>query len=104
MSVERLRGIAERAVAADPDLVLLTGDYLTMESQGTPGCLAEALAPLRALEGRVYACLGNHDHEAPEMVARELAEAGVRLLVDGGRRRADRDRSGSDRRHGLSLA
>jgi predicted MPP superfamily phosphohydrolase len=53
MSVERLRGIAERAVAADPDLVLLTGDYLTMESQGTPGCLAAALAPLSALEGRV---------------------------------------------------
>ena len=82
MSVARLRGVAERAVAADPDLILLTGDYLTMESQGTPSCLAEALAPLRALEGRVFACMGNHDHEAPAMVARELAEAGVRLLVD----------------------
>lgn len=82
MSVERLRGICERAVALDPDLVLLTGDYLTMESKGTPGCLAEALAPLRALEGRTYACLGNHDLEAPRMVARELAEVGVRLLVD----------------------
>lgn len=82
MSVARLRAVAERAVAADPDLVLLTGDYLTMESKGTPGCLAEALAPLKALEGRVYACRGNHDHEAPDMVARELAEAGVRLLID----------------------
>jgi predicted MPP superfamily phosphohydrolase len=82
MSVARLRGVAERAVAADPDLVLLTGDYLTMESQGTPGCLAEALAPLRALEGRVFACRGNHDLEAPEMVAAELAEVGARLLID----------------------
>jgi predicted MPP superfamily phosphohydrolase len=82
MSVERLRGIAERAVAADPDLVLLTGDYLTMESQGTPGCLAAALAPLSALEGRVFACRGNHDLEAPAMVACELARVGVRLLVD----------------------
>jgi predicted MPP superfamily phosphohydrolase len=82
MSVERLRGIAERAVAADPDLVLLTGDYLTMESQATPGCLAAALAPLSALEGRVFACRGNHDLEAPAMVARELARVGVRLLVD----------------------
>jgi predicted MPP superfamily phosphohydrolase len=82
MSVERLRGVAERAVAAEPDLVLLTGDYLTMESQGSPGCLAEALAPLSALEGRVFACRGNHDLEAPQMVARELAEVGVRLLVD----------------------
>ena len=82
MSVARLRAVAQRAVAADPDLVLLTGDYLTMESQGTPGCLAEALEPLRALEGRVFACRGNHDLEAPQMVASELAQVGVRLLVD----------------------
>ena len=82
MSVERLRRVAERAVAAEPDLVLLTGDYLTMESQGTPGCLAEALAPLSALEGRVFACRGNHDLEAPMMVARELERVGARLLVD----------------------
>jgi len=82
MSVNRLRRIAERAVAAEPDLILLTGDYLTMESQGTPGCLAEALAPLQALEGRVFACRGNHDLEAPAMVASELARVGVRLLID----------------------
>jgi uncharacterized protein len=82
MSVARLRGVAERAVAADPDLILLTGDYLTMESQATPGCLAEALAPLQAFEGRVFACRGNHDLEAPAMVAEELARVGVRLLVD----------------------
>jgi len=84
MSVERLQGIARRAVEDDPDLVLLTGDYLTMESKGSPGCLAEALAPLRGLgrQGRVYACMGNHDLEAPGMVARELAACGVRLLVD----------------------
>ena len=82
MSVQRLRGVAERAVAAAPDLILLTGDYLTMESQGTPGCLAEALAPLQAFEGRVFACRGNHDLEAPAMVAQELAQVGVQLLVD----------------------
>jgi len=84
MSVSRLQAIARRAVEDDPDLVLLTGDYLTMESKGSPGCLAEALAPLRGLgeQGRVYACFGNHDLEAPHMVARELAACGIRLLVD----------------------
>ncbi|MCZ7680566.1 MAG: hypothetical protein M5U28_18095 [Sandaracinaceae bacterium] len=51
MSVRRLRRICERAVARDPDLVLLTGDFLTMESQADPSLLEEALAPLRALEG-----------------------------------------------------
>jgi predicted MPP superfamily phosphohydrolase len=79
-----LRALCARVVAADPDLVLLTGDYYTMEGAGTPDALGRALAPLRALEGRTFACLGNHDHEAPEAVARGLAEAGVELLVDRG--------------------
>ncbi len=82
MTVARLRGIAQRAVEANPDLVLLTGDYLTMESKQVPGCLAEALAPLRAVEGKVFACRGNHDHESPAMIARELSAVGVRLLID----------------------
>jgi predicted MPP superfamily phosphohydrolase len=82
MSVERLRRICERAVVRQPDLVFLTGDFLTMESQGDPLLLGRALEPLRALPGRVFACRGNHDHEAPETVARALEHAGVRLLVD----------------------
>ncbi len=82
MSVERLRRIAERAVARQPDLVVLTGDFLTMESQHDPALLERALEPLRALEGRVFACHGNHDHEAPETVAQALRAVGARLLVD----------------------
>ena len=82
MSVARLRGFCERAVAAEPDLVLLTGDFLTMESQETHAHLEDALAPLRALPGRVFACRGNHDHEAPQLVARALASVGAKLLVD----------------------
>lgn len=82
MSVARLRGIAERAVARKPDLVLLTGDFLTMESQSNPELLASALAPLAALPGRCFACFGNHDHEAPEIVRSALARAGVTLLMD----------------------
>ncbi len=82
MSVERLRRICERAVAAEPDLVLLTGDYLTMETQASSDPLAHALAPLEALRGRTFACLGNHDLEAPRTVLEGLERAGVRLLVD----------------------
>jgi predicted MPP superfamily phosphohydrolase len=82
MSERRLRSVVERVVAADPDLVLLTGDFLTMESHHDEGALARALAPLRALEGRAFACRGNHDLEAPRTVARALASAGVTLLVD----------------------
>jgi predicted MPP superfamily phosphohydrolase len=53
-----------------------------MESHHRPDLLAEALSPLKALEGRTFACLGNHDHEALPTVERALAASGVRLLVD----------------------
>lgn len=82
MSVARLRRIAARAVAKAPDVIFLTGDFLTMESQADPTALTQAFEPLRAMSGKVFACHGNHDHEAPQTVARALAENGVRLLVD----------------------
>jgi uncharacterized protein len=82
MSVERLAGVCQRAVEKSPDLVLLTGDFLTMESQADPALLERALAPLRQLPGRVFACMGNHDHEAPLTVRRALAQNDITLLVD----------------------
>lgn len=85
MSEARLRRIAERAVKADPDIVLLTGDFLTMESHGARVALARGLAPLAALKGRVFACRGNHDHEAPDTVADALADIGATLLIDDAR-------------------
>ena len=85
MSVRRLRRIAQRAVESNPDLVLLTGDFLTMESHSDPDLLLDALEPLRALPGKVFACNGNHDHEAPSVVARAMAQNGIELLVDAAR-------------------
>lgn len=82
MSERRLRTLSERAVARNPDLVLLTGDFVTMESHDAEAALTRALAPLTALPGRVFACLGNHDHESPRMVRRALEAVGARLLVD----------------------
>lgn len=82
MSARRLERICRRAVAKNPDLVLLTGDFLTMESQAHPELLARSLSPLRDLPGRVFACLGNHDHEALGTVRHALDLAGARLLVD----------------------
>jgi predicted MPP superfamily phosphohydrolase len=82
MSVDRLRKICERAVEKNPDLVLLTGDFLTMESQSDPQHLDDAFAPLAALPGRVFACMGNHDHEAPAIVLRACEKHGIRMLID----------------------
>jgi predicted MPP superfamily phosphohydrolase len=85
MSVARLRRIAARAVEKNPDLVFLTGDFLTMESQSDPELLRRALEPLRAMPGKVFACHGNHDLEAPANVASALAANGIELLVDEAR-------------------
>jgi len=82
MSVARLRKICERAVAQEPDLILLTGDFLTMESQARVEWLIDALEPLKNYSGRTFACLGNHDHEAITVVKQALADVGVALLVD----------------------
>lgn len=82
MSVERLQRICRDIVAADPDLVLLTGDFLTVDSQQSGEHLTRALAPLRPLAGRTFACRGNHDLEAPAFVAAALAANGVHLLID----------------------
>ena len=80
--IHRLRRRLDELLDHEPDLVLLTGDFLTMEGNGTPGALAEALAPVKRAAGRSFAIFGNHDHEAPEEVAGALAANGVRLLVD----------------------
>lgn len=82
MSERRLRGIVERAVSAEPDLVLLTGDFLTMESYDAADVLARALEPLRELRGRVFVCLGNHDYESLDTVTSALDSVGARLLRD----------------------
>ncbi|MGE0790692.1 MAG: metallophosphoesterase [Sandaracinaceae bacterium] len=82
MTTARLRRICERAVSREPDLILLTGDFLTMESHSDPRVLEDALAPLAAYEGKTFACFGNHDHEAPELVRAALSKHGITLLVD----------------------
>lgn len=51
MSTERLRKISARIAALEPDLVLITGDILTMESHSAPNAVAEAFAPLAMKNG-----------------------------------------------------
>ena len=80
--IARLRRHVGDRVALDPDLLLLTGDFLTMEGGGTPGALASALEPLQKAYGRSFAIFGNHDHEHQEEVRDALESNGVRLLVD----------------------
>ena len=82
MSVARMRGICERAVAKAPDFIVITGDFMTMESQADPQTLVDALEPLASFDGRVFACFGNHDHEAPQIVRDACTQHGIELLID----------------------
>lgn len=82
MPPERLARICQEAIDKGPDLILLTGDFLTMEAHHDPELLRRALVPLRQMPGRVLACLGNHDYEAPQVVRAALEHAGAILLVD----------------------
>ncbi len=81
-SVMRLRYQVAQLVAREPDLVMLTGDFLTMESMGSPGCLEEALRPLEPIANRCAAIFGNHDHEAPDHVRDAMKVLGIPLLID----------------------
>jgi hypothetical protein len=59
MPVEEIRRVVEQARELQPDLVCLTGDFIT--SRGDP--LEGAVAELARLEGRYgsFGCLGNHE-------------------------------------------
>jgi predicted MPP superfamily phosphohydrolase len=80
-AVDLVKGLA-------PDLVALTGDFVTVPAlrkrdraaaEHAVPC-SELLAPLSSKTG-VYAVLGNHDsHTDPEVVAEALSSRGIRVL------------------------
>jgi len=79
VSEEFLSRCIRTAVAADVDLALVTGDFVTDSPDWVPG-LTPLLSELRARCG-AFAILGNHDHYVcPDSVAAAVAGAGVRVL------------------------
>jgi predicted MPP superfamily phosphohydrolase len=84
-SVAQLQRTLRALLQRKPDLIALTGDFLTMEGRGTPDALLEALRPLEEHPGRCFAIFGNHDHESTELVSEALEANGVELLVDAER-------------------
>jgi len=71
-------------LALNPDLIVVTGDYVLVSANHAGPCAAE-LARLRAPLG-VFTILGNHDHWTDAaVVSRALMEAGLPLLRNEGR-------------------
>ena len=75
----------ETANSLQPDIVALTGDYISKERRYAAPC-AELLGKLRARHG-IFAVLGNHDHWTDAALITDLFRAeGMTVLVNQGMR------------------
>lgn len=80
MPEEEIRKYVGVANALKPDLIALTGDYVTWDPS-TQGAVVNALSGLKAPFG-VFGCLGNHElwTETEDSITRLFAERGIRIL------------------------
>ena len=67
------------AMAEQPDLIVLGGDYISFMDRAYAAPCAEALSPLQAPFG-VFAVLGNHDDDVE--MPRALERRGIEVLKD----------------------
>jgi hypothetical protein len=82
---EQIKHAIETANSLEPDIIALTGDYVSREHAYIAPC-AELLGRLRARSG-VYAVLGNHDHWTDAPLITDLFRlAGIRVLINEGMR------------------
>ena len=80
MNQGRLIKLFEMVNRLKPDLIAITGDFISHQAAYYAGYLAEALRTLSAPDG-VLAVLGNHDHWSnPDVIRMALQSAGVREL------------------------
>ena len=84
-SREQIERAVMTATNLQPDIIALTGDYISKERAYAAPC-AELLGKLRARHG-VYAVLGNHDHWTDASLITDLFRAeGMTVLVNQGMR------------------
>lgn len=86
MPPSRIADIVKQVNALRPDLVVITGDFVSDRRLSTHHYdSAESVAPLGALSAPlgVYAVLGNHDHwRGDDPIAPALRKAGITLLFN----------------------
>lgn len=83
MTAERLGTIVRLVNAQAPDVVAITGDFVTYEPRRFAPQLTAALGALRPRAAAV-ATLGNHDHwNIPTLVRRVLRDAGIDDVSNG---------------------
>ncbi|MCK4574471.1 MAG: metallophosphoesterase, partial [candidate division Zixibacteria bacterium] len=81
INLDYVRRAVEKTKAAKPDLIVLTGDYVS-RTDAIDDNLAEALGRLSAPHGK-FAVLGNHDHWTdPVAMLLVLEKAGITNLTN----------------------
>lgn len=79
---QRLEGVAELINEQEPDLVVITGDFISYSLRQIADDMVSGLQTISARDG-VVAVLGNHDHWFnPDGVRAILRKAGVRELAN----------------------
>ena len=82
MNVGRFRDVIRAVNGQAPDVIAITGDFVTRRAEQQAGDLAIGLRQLRARD-RVVAVLGNHDYWSNPRIIRDLLPAsGVRELAN----------------------
>ena len=91
-NLEHIARAVEIANDLKPDMFVLTGDYVSHESEYIEPA-AEVLGRLESEFG-TFACLGNHDHWTDgEMVTESLRRANINVLTNEGFRFTAKDAS-----------
>lgn len=84
ISVQAGRRAVALAIDAEPDMVVLPGDFADRLNADVIAKLTSVLEPLLLMEGAVVACPGNHDHPSSnlERIRSVLDGLNIRLLVN----------------------
>lgn len=82
MNAARLDEVVDRVNAQSPDLIAITGDFVTRKSLSSMRVLGDGLSRLKARDG-IVGVLGNHDYWTdPQVVRTVLTASGVRELAN----------------------
>jgi len=77
MNRPRLTQLVNTINILKPEMIVITGDFISHDAQKYAGDLTLALRSLTAPDG-VFAVLGNHDHWSdPELIRQALQRAGI---------------------------
>ena len=71
ISPEYLSGVVDYVNSINPDMITLTGDYVSYILEGYEDALLDSFKRLKAKDGK-FAVLGNHDHWADAEKIREI--------------------------------